>query len=400
MSVPDSPTHLSGMRARNLVLVLDAIARHQPVTRARLAELTGLTKTTVSAQVTRLSELGVVADAEPVKDGGRGRPGAPVSVAPGPLAALGLEVNGHYLAACVADLTRTVRVRRTLGRDNLGAEPAGTLDALGRLAREVVAEAGEAGLRPVGAVAALPGVVDQDAGTVFAANLGWHELPVAELLRAALPPGIPLVGVDNEANLAALGELWFGAGAEFGDYIQVSGETGIGAGIVVDGELFRGAHGSAGEIGHVVVDPGGPACQCGGHGCLEQIAGQAALARAAGLGGTADDDDFAGRLLRLLDADEPRAHAAVERAGRGLGTALVAAVNLLDPDTVVLSGVHAALAPWLIPHAAAALEHGGSRVRGGSPAIRTSGLARGAAVLGAAGLVIAHVFADPLGLAA
>ncbi|UGQ13338.1 ROK family transcriptional regulator [Yinghuangia sp. ASG 101] len=400
MSVPDSPTHLSGMRARNLVLVLDAIDRHQPVTRARLAELTGLTKTTVSAQVTQLSALGVVADAEPVKDGGRGRPGAPVSVAPGPVAALGLEVNGHYLAACVADLTRAVRVRRVLVRDNLGAAPAETIDALGRLAREVVSEAAEAGLRPVGAVAALPGVVDQTTGTVSAPNLGWHEQSVAGLLRAALPAGIPLVGVDNEANLAALGELWFGAGADFGDYIQVSGETGIGAGIVVSGELFRGAHGSAGEIGHVVVDPNGPPCQCGGHGCLEQVAGQAVLMRAAGLDDTAADDDPVAGLLRLLDAGDARAHAAVERAGHGLGTALVAAVNLLDPDTVVLSGVHAALAPWLIPHAASALEHGGSRIRGGSPAIRTSGLARGAAVLGAAGLVVARVFADPLGLAA
>lgn len=399
MSVPDSPTHLSGMRARNLVLVLDAIDRHQPVTRARLSELTGLTKTTVSAQVTQLSALEIVADAEPVKDGGRGRPGAPVSVAAEPLAALGLEVNGHYLAACVADLTRTVRVRRILGRDNLGAAPAETVDALGRLAREVVAEAAGAGLRPVGAVAALPGVVDQAAGTVSAPNLGWHAHPVADLLRAALPDGIPLVGLDNEANLAALGELWFGAGAEFGDYIQVSGETGIGAGIVVSGELFRGAHGSAGEIGHVVVDPNGPPCQCGGHGCLEQVAGQAVLVRAAGLDDTADDDPVV-HLLSLLDAGDARAHAAVERAGHGLGTALVAAVNLLDPDTVVLSGVHAALAPWLIPHAASALEHGGSRIRGGSPTIRTSGLARGAAVLGAAGLVVARVFADPLGPAA
>lgn len=396
MSVPDSPTHLSGMRDRNLVLVLDAVDRHQPVTRARLAELTGLTKTTVSAQVTRLSELGLVTDAEPVKDGGRGRPGAPVSVAPRPVAALGLEVNGHYLAACVADLTRKVRVRRTLPRDNLGAAPAETLDALGRLACDVTAEAAEAGLRPVGAVAALPGVVDQAAGTVTAPNLGWQDQPVAALLRTALPEGIRLVGVDNEANLAALGELWFGAGAEFGDYIQVSGETGIGAGVVVSGRLFRGAHGSAGEIGHVIVDPDGPPCQCGGRGCLEQVAGQEALLRAAGL--IDAPGDAVVRLRDLLDAGDSRARTAVERAGRGLGTALVAAVNLLDPDTVVLSGLHANLAPWLVPSIRSALQQGGSRIRGGSPTLRTSQLGGGAAVLGAAGLVVAHIFGNPLDL--
>ncbi|WP_410050109.1 ROK family protein, partial [Actinomadura sp. CNU-125] len=102
---------------------------------------------------------------------------------------------------------------------------------------------------------------------------------------------------DNEANLAALGELWFGGGTRLGDFVHVSGEIGIGAGIVVDGRVFRGAHGFAGELGHLVADPSGPSCPCGGRGCLEQIAGQDALLRAAGIpAGDASPAVLAGRL--------------------------------------------------------------------------------------------------------
>ncbi|MFI1380191.1 ROK family protein [Embleya sp. NPDC020886] len=205
----------------------------------------------------------------------------------------------------------------------------------------------------------------------------------------------------------------YGAGQGAGSYLYLSGETGIGAGLVVDGDLFRGAHGAAGELGHVVVDPDGPACGCGGAGCLEQYAGLDAVMRAAGVptaagtparvGGPGDDPaaTSASRVAELLDRlgrEDRQARLAVERAGRGLGIALIGAVNLLDPDTVVLGGVHARLADHLISPIEAALARGGGRLRGRVPTVRASALGSESAVRGAAATVLARVFADPLAI--
>ncbi|WP_436772254.1 ROK family protein [Yinghuangia sp. YIM S09857] len=406
MSTPNGPADVAGMRERNLALVLAAIARSQPVTRARLAELTGLTKTTVSAQVAALTDLGIVSAAEPVPEG-RGRPGAPVSVASGPIAGLGLEINVGYLSACVVDLSRRVRIRRTVARTGADGSPGDTVAALASLARSVTRQARRAGFVLAGTTVAVPGVID--GVRVNAPNLGWDALPAAELLAAALPVRPLPIAVDNEANLAALAELWFGAGPELGDYIHVSSDTGIGAGIVVSGTLFRGAHGAAGELGHVIVAPDGPPCRCGGRGCLEQVAGLDALLAAAGIRAAVRPDSDAvaldrqlgagaAELVRRLEAGDRRALDAAREAGRGLGTALVAAANLFDPESIVLGGLHARLAPWLSPHIAEALDAGGGRLRGRSPVLRTSQVEDGA-VLGAAGEVVARVFADPFAVA-
>ncbi|MEO3824172.1 ROK family transcriptional regulator [Actinomadura sp. B10D3] len=390
------PVRHATMRERNLAVVLEHVARHQPVTRARLAELTGFTKTTVSNLVALLEGAGLVRDGAPVHEGERGRPGVGVSVHGGGGAGLGLEVNVDYLAACVLDLAKQVRYRHVVSADNRGREPAAVLAALSALADEAVAAAAGQGLAVAGAAVALPGMLDRESGVVrHAPNLGWADVPVAGApgLATALP-----AEYDNEANLAALGELWFGGGARLGDFVHVSGEIGIGAGIVVDGRVFRGAHGFAGELGHLVADPSGPACSCGGRGCLEQIAGQEALLRAAGLPATrpaAGSGGSVGRLVARLDAGDEAALAAVTEAGRALGAALASVVNLLDPDTIVLGGVFSPLATWVLPPLRAVLATGSGSLRRGAPPIEVSGLAEGAAVLGAAGLVVEQVIADP-----
>lgn len=243
----NAPVRHATMRERNLAVVLEHVARHQPVTRARLAELTGFTKTTVSNLVSLLEGAGLVRDGAPVREGERGRPGVGVSVHGDGAAGLGLEVNVDYLAACVLDLAKQVRYRHVVSSDNRGREPGAVLAALSALAGEAVAAAAGQGLTVAGAAVALPGLLDRENGVVrHAPNLGWTDVPVtgAPGLAAALP-----AEYDNEANLAALGELWFGGGARFGDFVHVSGEIGIGAGIVVDGRVFRGAHGFAGELG-------------------------------------------------------------------------------------------------------------------------------------------------------
>ncbi|MCP2362927.1 putative NBD/HSP70 family sugar kinase [Nonomuraea thailandensis] len=369
------------MRARNLAVVLATIHRSGPHTRAALAERTGLTKTTVSSLVADLLEAGVVAEGGAVRGGERGRPGVAVGLSGHRVAALGLEINIDYLAACVVDLTRTVRLRRVRPADNRNSDPAAILEGLRALVKEITAEAEEAGLRVIGAALAVPGTVE---GGVLrsAPHLGWRDVRVAGLMD--LPGELGHFEMDNEANLAALGELWFGAREP--DFLYVSGEIGIGAGLVVRGSLFRGTFGLAGELGHVVVVPDGPACRCGGRGCLEVYAGQDAL-----LGELASVGD----LVARLESGDREAEQACERAGHALGVALTSAVHLLDPGRIVLGGIFAPLFRWLEGPVSEGLGARLGQMRGRPPALVVSGTGGEAAVLGAAGLIIQQILAEP-----
>lgn len=385
------------MRERNLAVLLGVIAAHQPVTRARLAALTGFTKTTVSNLIAVLADAGLVLDGDVVHEGERGRPGIGVAVNGDGAAGLGLEVNADYLAACVLDFGWRVRYRHLVAADNRNRSPGEIADALSDLAARAVDSAREQGLSVTGAFAALPGFLDR-AGILHAPNFGWRDVPADQLLDLGRP-GLKLkTGADNEANLAALGELWFGAGRSLGDFLHVTGEIGIGAGIILGGKVFRGARGYAGELGHIQVAPDGPPCACGSRGCLERVAGQEAILREAGLGdlvagSSAGPEESISALVGLLEAGDPAAIAAVEHAGRLLGGALVSAVKVLDPDAVVLGGIFSPLAPWAKPAVEEALRAGA--LYGVSPTVVVSPLAGDAAVLGAAGQVVERVHADP-----
>ncbi|WP_326837785.1 ROK family transcriptional regulator [Amycolatopsis rhabdoformis] len=368
------------MRARNLELVLGEVSRRGPLTRAALAELTGLTKSTVSKLVGDLLDAGFLAETGPARAGERGRPGVEVVLSGARVASLGLEINVDYLAVCLLDLAREVRFSERRERDNRGSRPEEVLGELQNLAQTALDAAAAHRLTVAGAVLAVSGPVGD--GVLFSApNLGWAGVRVADLLHLPVP-----VTVDNEANLGALGELWFGAGPA--DFLFVSGEVGIGAGLVVDSALFRGAHGLAGELGHVVVSPTGPRCRCGAAGCLETYAGQEALLEAAGVASVAD-------LLSALDAGARSATRAAAAAGEALGLALASAVNLLDLDHVVLGGVFAPLFPWLAPAAEGVLAARLGRLRGSVPTLAPSTVGGAAATLGAAGRTVHHVLADP-----
>ncbi|MGW5717532.1 ROK family transcriptional regulator [Amycolatopsis sp. NPDC003865] len=368
------------MRARNLEVVLGAVGRGGPLTRAALAELTGLTKSTVSKLVGDLVDAGLLAETGPARAGERGRPGVEVVLSGARVASLGLEINVDYLAVRVLDLTGGVRFAARRERDNRGSRPKKVLAELQALAAEALAEAHRLGLEVAGAVLAVSGPVGD--GVLFSApNLGWQDVRAADLLRLPVP-----VELDNEANLAALGELWYGDGER--DFLYVSGEVGIGAGLVVNGTLFSGARGLAGELGHVVVAPQGPLCRCGGSGCLETFAGQEALL-------TAGEAASLPALLTALQRDDRVALEACEAAGNALGLALTSAVNLLDVDRIVLGGVFTQLYPWLSGPVSEVLSARLGGLRGEPPVLSASRLGGAAATLGAAGRVVHRVLADP-----
>lgn len=176
---------------------------------------------------------------------------------------------------------------------------------------------------------AAPGPIDVVRGVlVNPPNLpGWHNVPLADMLYEATGAK---VHVANDADMAGLGEFHRGAGRGTKNMIYITWSTGIGGGLIVDGKLHRGAHGTAGEVGHMIIDPDGPLDNCGQRGCLEAMAGGASLARETG--------HPASELFKAAAAGNPAARAVVERAARYMGQALISLTNALDPELFVIGG--------------------------------------------------------------
>ena len=340
-----SSARQSTVRTTNLALVLRTVcAAPGPLSRADIAGATGMTRATAARLVGELVAGGLLDELEREPLPRRGRPATPL--VPGArFTALGLQADAGLLAARVVDLRGRVVAERVEPGDLRGSEPAETLAALGALSAGVLT-----GLPPdsllVGAGLALPGVVDAETGVLLRApNLGWSDLQPAAQLAAHLPAGLDVV-LGNEADLAArtVAEEAPGRPGPHRDFVYLSGQIGIGGAIVLGGRV-TGSSGWAGEVGHVCVDPDGPACSCGSTGCLELFAGRHALLRAAGL----PLDTPAGDLARLAAAGEPAAVAALDASAWALGVALAGVVNVVGIPTVVLGGHLAELADLLRP---------------------------------------------------
>ena len=389
------------VRRHNLGVVLRHVSEHGPRSRATIALETGLNKTTVSSLVTELIGLDLLVERGLEQRGTVGRPGQVVELSGSGVVALGLEINVDYLAVRALDLTGAERHRSLDVRDNRRVEVRTVLDRLGRLATKALEEVQTGGLRPVGATVALPGLVDAARGALLVApNLGWNDVPVVEELRERLSgPTFPLAA-DNEANLAALAELWEGTARGLRDVLYVSGEIGVGAGIIVGGELFRGSQGFGGEFGHMTVDPSGRPCACGSRGCLETLAGLEPLLEAAGLdpadaATTTGSGEPVSELAGRARMGDQQALGALRDAGRWLGIGIASAANLLNFQAVVLGGFFAQLATWLAAPIARELETHVLASEWGVPRLLPSTLGPEAAVRGAAALSLRRVLTDP-----
>jgi predicted NBD/HSP70 family sugar kinase len=346
-SVPFSAgARQSTLRTANLGLVLRTVcAAPAPISRADLASTTGISRATASRLVDELVGGGLVDELERSTSPRRGRPSTPL--APGSaVAALGLQVDAGLLAARVLDLRGSVVAERIEDGDFVASDPAVVLPRLVALTTDLL-EGLPRGVRLVGAGLALPGIVDAGAGVLLRApNLGWTDLRPAGFLDGALPAAlVPILG--NEADLAArtVAEAAPGRPGMHRDFLYLSGQIGIGGAAVLGGAVVAGRSGWAGEVGHVCVDPAGPACRCGSTGCLEQYAGRQALFTAAGL----PPDASAADLIARVHAGDGPAREALETAAWALGVALAGVVNVLDIPTVVLGGHLAELVDLLGP---------------------------------------------------
>lgn len=337
------PRSISGpasLRNRNRDLVLDVLRHQGGASQADLSRLTGLSRSTVSTLVAELrggGHVAEVAQADPVRDsiGVMGRPPALLALDPSAGCAIGIDFGHSHVRVALSDLShRILREREcTIAVDD---DPVGSLDVAADLTNEMLGEAGIAPGSVMGCGMGVPGPVDHRTGRVGSTSIlpGWLGIRAAEEMSRRLC--LPVV-VDNDANLGALAEASWGAarGCENVAYIKVS--SGIGAGLVLGGRLHRGANGTAGEIGHDIVDESGPFCRCGNRGCLEAVAGGAAITEQ--LNRSRKEALTLTQILDLADDGDLACRRVLAEVGRQIGVAAAKLCNLVNPDRVVLGGL-------------------------------------------------------------
>jgi predicted NBD/HSP70 family sugar kinase len=398
------------VRRNNLEVVLRQLAVTGTGSRAGIAARTGLTPSTVSRLVGELMELGLVREAG--EDAGLpparapGRPATLLELDGRHVLALGAEINVDYIAVLGNDLAGRERYWIRQPFDAVSAGPERSAEALAVLCAGAIASVRVAtAARPVtvaGLTVAVPALVDVSHGVVTQApNLHWTGFPLAAVL-AGLPGlgGLP-VSIGNDANLGALAEYRVGSHAGTRDLIYVTGEVGIGGGVISGGQPLLGSHGHGGEIGHMNLDPGGPACGCGRRGCWEALIGLGALLRATTTGEAARPGRAFAPEAKVAEVaarareGQPRVLAALREVGRWVGTGAANLVNLFDPEVIILGGYFRQIAEWILPPALAALRAGVLAPDTGGCDLVTSALGFSAATRGGALRVIDHVLSDP-----
>lgn len=335
------------LREMNLSAIMRHVRDRAPISRASLADATGLNKTTVSSLVRELLELGLVHEVN-LWSSGIGRPAVMLELNPEAGCFVSAEIGVDYILVVRANFIGEIIWRHQQPTDPELGQDAIMQQVLALLHR--ASDLREDGTRRLlGMAVGIPGLVDQATGTVlFAPNLGWENTPVRDLLSAHFD--VPLF-VDNEANLAALGEYVFGAAVGHDEVLYISAGVGLGGGIVRNGVIFRGSTGFAGEFGHMTMVPDGLLCSCGNRGCWETEVSQQALFRlvreavAAGrpsvLPMMVGNDLSRLSVAQVVDAahaDDGVALEALATVAHHLGIGIANLVNALNPNRIVFGG--------------------------------------------------------------
>ncbi len=352
------------VRERNTAIVLNYLwEAGQAVSRTHLVEASGLTKSTVGSILSQLESWGFVR--ETGMSGLRpGRPGVLVDMDAKSSHMIGVEIGVGFVAVVAANLKGQVIWR---GRIELPdqvpprQDQAGVLQKAERLVREAIS-ATALGSRLLGIGVTVPGLVDHATGTLLRApDLKWTPVPLADLWQKRF--NTPVI-VENDANAAALGERMLGVARQVDNFFYLYADIGLGGAIIIGGELYGGARGFAGEIGHTTLVPDGPPCNCGNRGCWETLIGPVSIVRrvrqAVNEGRVPSLISFAGthsdveaiRMEHVLDAaaqGEPAVLEILQEVGHYLGIGIANLVNAFDPGLVVMGGVMSLAGPYILP---------------------------------------------------
>ena len=382
-----------GLRRHNLGLVLEHLHLQGAVSRSELTASTGLNRSTIADLIAELTALGLAEERPAAATSGPGRPSPLVQPRPEGAIVLALEMSVDSIAVATVGLGGHVYNRIRVARPRNRFSPDETVHDVAKLAGPVLDSLPRDHVL-TGVGTAVVGLTRRSDGFVhLAPNLGWRDVPLGAMLAAELARSEPVL-VANDADLGALAEHRR-VYPDAGHLVYISGEVGIGSGIIIDGKPLLGSAGYAGEAGHMVINPGGQKCRCGATGCWETEAGEAALLRRAGVRGRGTGLGVIDALIERAGLGQEDTIRAIDEVGMWLGYGIGDLVNLFNPELVVLGGLYQRLFPFLEAPVTAGIRQRALAAPGGLARIVPAGLGSDAPLIGAAELVLSEVITDP-----
>lgn len=324
------------VKKNNKALVLSLIIEKETISRADIASVTGLNKTTVSSLVNELLEEDLIYESGPgVSSGGR----RPVILHFNKKAgyAIGIDIGVNYILAVLTDLKGQIIVEKSqnLSRTSYSA----IMNNVQTMIQSLMNDMPESRYGIVGIGVGVPGIVNKEGSVLLAPNLGWTNIQLKDDLEKMF--NVPII-IENEANAGAVGEQQFGAGQDYENILYVSAGIGIGVGIILNNELYQGKSGFSGEMGHMIIELNGKHCNCGSRGCWEAYASENALLEMAG-----ESIDSLESLIELAQNGEKSAIDLFEKIGQYLGFGINNIINTFNPDQVIIGNRLAMVREWI-----------------------------------------------------
>jgi N-acetylglucosamine repressor len=383
------------IRAINRSHVLNAIKTYGPIGRAEIARRTRLSPATVTSISANLISQNLVLE-KSAGDSSGGRPPILLVINPTGGYVIGIKLTESHAVCALTDLEAMIIAKSSMQLS--GHDPAQVVDDLAEMILSFIRQQKITKKQLLGVGVGLAGIIDAEKGILRQSPIyGWENVPLRDMLQAKLR--IP-VYIENDVNTLTLTERWFGHGQGVDNFLTVTIGRGVGLGIVVNGQFYRGQTGGAGEFGHTVVDPEGPACACGKRGCLEAYVGDPGLVRAAqdaaAIGKVSRKVHDLDDLLALARRGDPGALHIFERAGKILGLGLANLINLFNPKMIIISGEGTREGDFLFPAMKETVQQNTMPGLVDPDTIVIAPWGDDAWARGAAGLVLREVFESPI----
>ncbi|MDX8044553.1 ROK family transcriptional regulator [Gracilibacillus sp. S3-1-1] len=372
------------VKKENKALVLTTIKEKAPISRATIAQLTGLNKGTVSSLVSELLAEKLITESGTGKSSGGRRP---VMLLLNEVAGftISVELGVNNILAVLTNLRGQI-----VSEKNIHFSEQNLDDVLPKLYQVIDQLRVEAPISPYGIVGigvGVPGVVSTIGEVLLAPNLGWKKVPLKQLLVDHYQ--IPVI-VENEANAGAYGEKVYGAGQEANEVVYASISTGIGVGLILDGKLYKGLKGFSGELGHMTIEKDGLDCQCGNKGCWELYASENALLKQAKLAGFADITTE--KLIEAAEQQDPQALSLFDKLGDYIGVGITNILHIFNPEQVIIGNSIQQAERYILPAIKQRIEQHAIGFNKGDVHIQTSQLHKYSTTMGMAAFTIEEFF--------
>lgn len=324
------------VKKNNKALVLQLIMEKEPISRADIAQVSGLNKATVSSLVNELLAADLVYESGPGESSGGRRP---VILHFNKIAgySIGIDIGVNYVLCVLTDLKGNIVIEKN---QSVHKTPyATTIEIVKDMIQSLIDEMPSSRYGIVGIGVGVPGIVNKEGSVLLAPNLGWKNTQIKKDLEDLFH--VPVI-IENEANAGAFGEQQFGIGQDYQNIIYISAGIGIGVGIILNKELYQGKNGFSGEMGHMIIDINGKPCNCGSRGCWEAYASEQALLENAG-----ENENSLESLIQLANSDDKNAQNLFTEIGAYLGYGINNIINTFNPDQVIIGNRLSMAKEWI-----------------------------------------------------